>query len=78
VGKSLTAARAFLQNQPGIDPASIAIHFTAGSGSTMPGDTQHIKLTQIDSGALPSIQLTPVPSITPTPTNTPTSPNNGG
>lgn len=77
VGKSLTAARAVLQSQPGIDPASITIHFTAGSGSTMPGDTQHIKLTQLNSGTLPSIQLTPVSSITPTPTNAPTSPNNG-
>jgi hypothetical protein len=76
-GKSLTAARAVLQSQPGIDPASITIHFTAGSGSTMPGDTQHIKLTQLNSGTLPSIQLTPVSSITPTPTNAPTSPNNG-
>lgn len=72
VGKPVSAAEAFLKSQPGIDPDSIIIRFTSGSSqSTMPGDTQHIKLTQLP-GNLPGVQLTPVPGLTPTPTDTPT------
>lgn len=76
-GKSLTAARAFLQKQAGIDPASISIHFTAGSGQSMPGDPQRIKLIPLAPSNLPNIPLTPVTGITPgantpTPTGTPT------
>ena len=83
VGKSVATATAFLQSQPGIDPASIKINFTAGTNKSMPGDTQHIKLIPLNPGALPNVSLTPVKGITPQPTNnnnvptTPTSGDNG-
>ena len=77
VGKSLTAAQAFLKNQPGIDPASINIRFTTGSGTTLPGDTQHIKLNPLNQGTLPGVPLTPVPGFTPIPTATPTDGGDG-
>lgn len=67
VDKPLAQAQSFLKNQPGIDPASITIHFTSGNGQTMPGDTQHIKLIQLGTGALPNVPLTPVSGMTPTP-----------
>lgn len=70
VGKSLAAARQFLESQPGIDPASIGIHFTAGNGQNMPGDFQHIKLIPTNPSSLPNVSLTPVPGITPEPTST--------
>lgn len=66
-GKSLTEAEALLKNQPGIDPTSIAIHFSAGSsGQTMPSDPQHIKLIPLDPTSLPNVSLTTVAGITPT------------
>lgn len=79
VGKPLAAAESFLKSQPGIDPASVSIHFTSGSGQTMPSDTQRIRLIQLAPGTLPAIKLTPASGLTPvedtpapTPTNTPT------
>lgn len=77
-GKSLADARSFLQSQPGIDPTSIAIHFTAGSSSTMPTDVQHIKLEQLGQGTFPTVSLTPVPGITPSPDPTAPPTDNGG
>lgn len=76
VGKSLAAATTFLQNQQGVDPASVIIHFTSGNSKNMPGDTQHIKLIPLDPGSLPGVPLTPVSGVTPTaitsaPTSTP-------
>ncbi len=76
VGKSVAGAEAFLKSQPGINPTSISIRFTAGSGQTMPGDTQHIKLTQLNQGSLPGVTLTPVVGITPTAMPTSTGGNN--
>ena len=70
VGKSLSDAQTFLKKQAGIDPASISIHFTTGSGSSMPGDIQHIKLQPLAGGTLPGVQLTPVSGFTPTPSST--------
>ncbi|HEU5381405.1 MAG TPA: serine/threonine-protein kinase [Ktedonobacteraceae bacterium] len=81
-GKSLTAARAFLLDQPGIDPASVSIHFTAGNGQSMPGDLQHITLIPLPPANLPGVSLTPVtgstPITVPTPTVTPTVNDDGG
>lgn len=72
VGKSINAAEAFLKSQPGIDPNSVIIRFISGSSqSTMPEDTQHIKLI-LSPGSLPGVQLTPVFGLTPTPTEMPT------
>jgi serine/threonine protein kinase len=73
VGKSLAQAQAFLKSQQGIDPTSISIHFTTGSGSTMPSDTQHIKLIPLPPTKLPNVSLTRTSETTPaeiTPTAT--------
>lgn len=73
LGKSQEQARAFLQSQPGIDPASIAINFTSGSQKSMPSDTQHIKLIPISPTSLPNVPLTPITGQAPgaTPSGTP-------
>lgn len=70
VGKSLAAAMTYLQSQPGINPASVIIHFTAGSNKNMPNDTQHIKLIPLPPDSLPNVSLTPVSGVTPIPTST--------
>jgi len=76
--KSVAAAQTYLKKQPGIDPTSISIHFADGSGSTMPGDPQHITLKPMNGSTLPSVSLTPVVGLTPTPTPTfPTDNGNG-
>lgn len=68
VGKSLAAATTFLQNQPGIDPASVQINFTAGSDhKNMPTDIARIKLIPLDPGTLPNVPLTPISGVTSTP-----------
>lgn len=73
VGKSQADAETLLKNQPGIDPASIAIHFNKGSsGQNMPSDLQHIQLIPLNATSLPSVVLTPVAGIVPTATATPT------
>jgi serine/threonine protein kinase len=78
-GKTLTAAEAFLKSQPGVDPTSVSIHFTSGSGQSMPGDLQHIKLIPLNPANPPGLTLTPVAGLTPTatPTDNSTSNNNG-
>lgn len=70
-GKSLREAEAFLKNQPGIDPTSVRIHFSNGSGQSMPSDPQHIKLIPLGLANQSSIPLTPVTGITPTDASTP-------
>ncbi|HEY3993085.1 MAG TPA: serine/threonine-protein kinase [Ktedonobacteraceae bacterium] len=76
LGKSLATATTFLQNQPGIDPASIKINFTAGNSQNMPNDIQHIKLIPLNPASLPDVSFTPVAGTTTSiPTFTPT--NNG-
>jgi serine/threonine protein kinase len=76
--KSVAAAQTYLKKQPGIDPTSISIHFADGSGSTMPGDPQHITLKPMNGSTLPDVSLTPVVGLTPTPTPTfPTDNGNG-
>jgi hypothetical protein len=65
VGKSLSAATAFLQGQSGIDPNSVAIHFTSGSSTTLPNDPTSIKLIPLAPGSQPDVQLTPINGITP-------------
>lgn len=62
VGKSLAQATAFLKSYPGIDSTSVNIRFTSGSGPTMPGDTQHIRIIPLPPGTLPNVPLTPVTS----------------
>lgn len=76
-GKSLTEAEALLKGQSGIDPASIAIHFSPGSNQqNMPNNPQHINLIPLNPTSLPNVSLTPITGVTPpitsTPINTPT------
>jgi len=66
-GKTVKGAQAFLKQQPGIDPNTIAIRFTSGSGDTLPSDLQHITLIQLLPN-LPSVQLQTVPAVTPSTT----------
>ncbi len=66
-GRTLKDARAFLAKQPGIDPNTIAIRFTSGSGDTLPSDLQHITLTAL-SPTLPPVQLQTLPAVTPSTT----------
>jgi len=83
--KTVTAAETFLKSQPGIDPTSVSIHFTSGSGQNLPGDLQHIKLIPLNPANPPTFSLTPVTGLTPTATpinnsnsnNTGNSTNNG-
>jgi hypothetical protein len=74
LGKPVATAQAFLQNQPGIDPATVRINFTSGSKKdNMPGDVQHIKIIPLNPGSMPSVSLTPVTQATlPAGTSTPT------
>lgn len=69
-GKSVTNARAFLASQPGIDPASITIHFTNGQSGTLPNDIQHITIVPINASVFPAVQLPKVSAATITPTTT--------
>lgn len=70
-GKTLIQAVAILKKQPGINPASVGIHFTSGgNGQNMPGDPQHITFIPLNPTNQPSISLTPVTGITPTDTAT--------
>lgn len=85
--KSQAQAEAFLKNQPGIDPTSVAIHFsTTNTGQSMPSNAHHINLIPLNPVNLPNVSLTPVAGITPTatsapidtPTASPTATDNGG
>ncbi len=81
-GKTVAQAEAILKSQPGIDPASVRIHFHSGSsGQSMPGDPQHITFIPLNPTSQPSISLTPVAAIIPadtaTLTTSPTATDNG-
>jgi len=68
-GKTLTDARVYLRQQPGVDAnsVSISIHAAFGDSSTLPYSTSQIKIISINPTVLPSASL-PVLSI---PTTTP-------
>lgn len=75
-GKTVSNAQKFLASQPGIDPRTIAIHFTQGNSNTLPDNIQNIKIVPLNAGSYPPVQLKNVPSptsnaTTPTATNTP-------
>lgn len=71
-GLTVNDARAYLAGQPGIDPATISVNFTQGSGDTLPGDIQHIKIGPLNPSNYPPIQLTTIPTtgLSPIPTAT--------
>ncbi|TMF50916.1 MAG: serine/threonine protein kinase [Chloroflexi bacterium] len=84
-GKTLSEARAFLANQPGVDPKTIAIRFTQGSGSTLPSDLQRITVVAVNASNFPAVQLQTVttPTVTASPSGdgmppTPTSGDGDG
>ncbi|HEV2581828.1 MAG TPA: serine/threonine-protein kinase, partial [Ktedonobacteraceae bacterium] len=56
-GRTIDAAKTYLALQPGVDPGTIGINFTQGSGATLPGDIQHIEIVPSNPSNYPSIQL---------------------
>jgi serine/threonine protein kinase len=75
-GKTLSDARHFLASQPGIDPQTIAIHFTQGNSKTLPDNISSITVVPLNVSSYPPVHLKTVPSpssnsTTPT-SNTPT------
>src|SRR5437764_786641 len=83
-GKTVSQARAFLANQPGVDPKTIAIRFTQGSG-TLPSDLQRITVVAVNASNFPAVQLQTVttPTVTASPSGdgmppTPTSGDGDG
>jgi hypothetical protein len=73
-GRTLKDATAFLANQPGIDPHSIAIHFTQGKSNTLPDSISNITVVPVNTTSYPPVHLKTVPSPTgnTTTTTTPT------
>ncbi len=77
-------ARHFLASQPGIDPQTVAIHFTQGNSATLPDNISSITIVPLNASSYPPVQLKTVPSpssnsTTPTsnpPTGTPTQTTN--
>jgi hypothetical protein len=72
VGLTVRSAQTYIGQQPGIDPKTIAIHFTEGSSSTLPSDAQRIHLVNIAPTTYPSFNLQSIPTPTTTPTSVPT------
>lgn len=72
VGLTVHSAQTYIGQQPGIDPKTIAIHFTQGSSSTLPADAQRIHLVNITPTTYPSFNLKNIPTPTTTPTSVPT------
>lgn len=73
-GRTLADATRFLTGQPGIDPHSIAIHFTQGKSNTLPDNIANITVVPLNVTTYPQVHLKTVPSPTgntTTPTATP-------
>ncbi|HET8912929.1 MAG TPA: serine/threonine-protein kinase [Ktedonobacteraceae bacterium] len=63
-GLSVKDATNLLKGQQGVDSSGISIHFTMGGGDSLPSDASQIKITPVQPTNLPTIQLTPVPTVT--------------
>ena len=65
-GMSLAQARAYIQQQPGVDArlVSISVHTIFGSGSTLPYSASQIKLTTVNPSSLPTTSLPVLPTPT--------------
>jgi serine/threonine protein kinase len=70
-GLKLKQALAYLQQLPGIDPASVSIHLSGTAGDTLPDDPQRIQIIPVNPANLPPVQL-PAGSGSPTPGAKPT------
>lgn len=69
---SQQAALAYIKQQPGIDPATVAIHIS--TGTTMPASSQQITIIPLNPTSIPMFNLptvTPMPSPSPSATSTP-------
>jgi serine/threonine protein kinase len=70
-GLTVGTAQAYIARQPGINPATIVIHFTQGYSTTLPADAQHISVKDTEPTTYPSFDLQNIPASA-TPTSTPT------
>jgi serine/threonine protein kinase len=72
-GMTKIGAQHFLASQPGIDPHTIAIHFTQGKSDTLPDSIGSITIVPLNVGSYPPVHLKTVPSPSSnTTTTTPT------
>ena len=72
-GMTVSGARHFLAIQTGIDPQSIAIHFTQGNSAMLPDNIASITIVPLNVSSYPPVHLKTVPSPssnTTTPTDT--------
>jgi serine/threonine protein kinase len=60
VGKSQKDARAFIAQNPNLDPQNISIRLSYGD--TLPGNTQQIKINEINPPTMPTVQLPTIPN----------------
>ncbi|HLX56568.1 MAG TPA: serine/threonine-protein kinase [Ktedonobacteraceae bacterium] len=69
--KTVTNARTYLANQPGVDPNTIVIHFTQGTSTTLPDNIQNITIVPLNASVYPAVHLQAVstPAILSTPTD---------
>lgn len=73
-GKMLSDATRLLADQPGIDPHSIAIHFTHGKSDTLPDSIASITVVPLNVSAYPPVHLKTVPTPTGNTTTTTATP----
>ncbi len=78
--KTVTDAKKYLAKQPGIDVATIAIHFTQGNSNSLPDSIQSITVVPLNAVTYPPVHLQAVPtpaltspSTSSTPADSPTS-----
>ncbi len=66
-GLTVSAAQAYIAQQPGVDSKTIAIRFTEGSSSMLPADVQHIRIVDTAPTIYPAFDLQHIPApATPT------------
>jgi serine/threonine protein kinase len=61
-GMKVRDARPFLASQPGVDPQTIAIHFTQGNSTTLPDSISSITVVPLNVSSYPPVHLKTVPS----------------
>lgn len=74
-GRTVSDARQFLANQPGIDAKTISINFTQGKSNTLPDNISSITIIPLSASVYPPVHLKTVPSpnnSTPSTNTTPT------
>ncbi len=71
-GRKVKDAMGFLASQRGIDPNSVAIHFTQGKSDTLPDSIASITVVPLNVSSYPPVHLKTVPSPTGNTTTTTT------